>query len=57
MKTQPGVFAIVKAIVASHGGDVTGENTEAGARFAISLPLAKSAADDLAASQSCTMHA
>ena len=31
-------LAIVKAIVVAHGGDVTGENTASGARFAMTLP-------------------
>ena len=38
-------LAIVKAIVASHGGEVTGGNTEAGARFAVSLPVAALSVD------------
>lgn len=33
-------LAIVKAIVMAHGGEVTGENSASGARFAITLPAA-----------------
>jgi signal transduction histidine kinase len=34
-------LAIVKAVAEYHGGEVTAENTEPGARFRIRLPLAK----------------
>ena len=37
-------LAIVKAIVTAHQGDVTGENTASGARFAMTLPTSTASA-------------